>query len=435
MERSRAGTRRKERPMVENRHEKKQKLLEGAQATRTVLAGLAVLAILKGLVGLATNTTVLVADALHSVVDLVAVSSVYFGLKLATRPPSQRFPYGYYKAESLAALFVSLVILYGGVSLGIEGYHHLHTPEVIEYPLAALGVALASGIACYYLSRYEHEIGKKTGSHAMETTAKEAMMDVLSSGLVFLAILLSYLGMPLVEGIATIVIALVITKLAIENAWKSILGLMDASPDPSLEERIKKIIGKTRGVKECTALKLRSAGPFIFGEATIRVGKNVDVDRAHEIADEIEKRVLSSEPRIETITIHVEPYRPNVETLAIPVEECKDLDSRVSNHFARARAFLLVRVDKNKKKARVVECLENPHLETKIRAGLAVAKLLSTKNIDAIATREIGEISFHTLRDSLVNVYKIKGVTARDVVKNFMEEKLEPLRKPTRKKE
>ncbi len=415
---------------------RKERLKEGIDATKKVCLVLVILVALKGIVGVFTNATVLIADALHSFIDLVGIASAFFGLKLASKKPDERFPYGYYKAESLAALFISFLIMYGAIELAREGIRRIFTMPTIHYPFIALLVAFVSAVVSLFISRYESSIAGKINSQAMSASAQEAMMDVISSALVFLAIFLAWIRVPYAESLVTIFVALIILKIALENIKSSVFALMDVSPDKKLEERIRELINSTSGIEELRDLKLRRAGPFIFGEATISVRKHLDVDRAHRIADIIEKKVKAETPQLESILIHVEPHKPEIQTIVVPVEEHKELKSRVSDHFGRAKYFMVVVVDKKSKKIISHECIENPYRHKKIRAGLsAVRYILQKKKIDAIVTKEIGEISFHTLRDNLVDVYQTKGNTAKDVIFNFIDEKLELLDKPTKIKE
>ena len=75
---------------------------------------------------------------------------------------------------------------------------------------------------------------------------------------------------------------------------------------------------------------------------------------------------------------------------------------------------------------------ENPYKEKMVRAGFAAVNFIVKEKIDALITREIGGISFHTLRDHLVDIYKIKGKNVREAVDNFVNNKLEHLTKPTK---
>ena len=80
------------------------------------------IAVLKGVIGTIFDSKVLVADAFHSAADTVAIFASAFGLWLASREKSKRFPYGLYKAETLVTLVIGALIFWAGIELLLDGY-------------------------------------------------------------------------------------------------------------------------------------------------------------------------------------------------------------------------------------------------------------------------------------------------------------------------
>ena len=393
------------------------------------------LAIGKAIAGIISANLVLLTDALHSGVDVFPILASWFGLRIAQREPDEKFPYGYYKAESIATLFVSIFILYAAFEFIRKGYYKLFEISTVSYPLVAGGVALSSVVISLMIARYQKSIGEQTNSQSLIANSKESLMDVFSSILVLLAIILSYFNIRYVEGAATILIALLILKVGIESIKDSIYALMDISPSKDIERKVIKIIGSISGVEGFQDLKLRKSGPFIFGEVTVKVRKFVDVDRAHEIANKMEAKLEHKIERLDSFTTHIEPYETPKKRIAIPVIEDKGLDSQLSEHFGRAPYFLIVSVDKEKDKIENHEILNNKFEDKDIRAGLNAAHLIIDEKIDDLITANIGEISFHTLRDHLVSIYKTTIGNAENAIKLHIENNLEELMEPTREKD
>ncbi len=391
------------------------------------------LVIIKGVVGFLSGSVVLITDALHSLTDLTIDVASWFGLKIAQRKPNEKFPYGYYKAESLATLFISFFILYAAGNLLIEGYSRLFIIQEINLPFLALLVALVSSFVSFFISKYLRNIGKNINSELLIVNSKERFMDGISSVFVFLAIFLSYYKIPYIEGIVTIVISLLILKIGIFSIKDSILALMDISPSKEKEEQIKKTIKSVKGVDDFTDLKLRKSGPFIFGEVKIKVKKFVPVERAHEITDKIESKIKEKISQVNSFTVHVEPYKTEKHRIAIPVLKPKGLNSEVMKHFGKANYFLFV--DITKKSIHKFYSKENPGRKREVRAGMEAVHFIIKEKADVLVTKEIGEISFHTLRDNLIDIYKIEGVTAREVVNNFLKNKLVRLEEQTKEKD
>ncbi len=392
------------------------KLDKGSVATRNSAIVSVFLFILKLSGGLLTNSIVLLSDALDSGFDILTMIASWFGFKIAKRKPDEKFPYGYYKAESIISLFVSLLIIYAAINLIIEGFGHENLNKTyIWFALLSSG---ASVITSFFLSKYLLSQGKKINSQLLINNGKERLSDCIKSSSVFISLLLAnhYL-----ETIITIVISLIILKVGIESVKNSIFSLMDISPSKSVEKNVRRNILAIPEVKSISSLKLRKSGPFVFGEVSVLLNENINIKKAHNIADLIEKTA-----GIDHIVVHIEPYKSN-KLIAIPVDSNNGLNSKISNSFAKAKGFLIINVRNNK-----ISFLENKYINKPIRAGPRVVDLLVKHNVDALIVRHIGEISFHKLRDMFIDIYKTNNKLVRTILKKFINNKLQKLLKPTK---
>ncbi len=410
----------------------KKDLKKGEKAAAvTALISLA-LALTKGFAGIASGSVVLISDAIHSSTDILAGVTAWFGLKIAQRKPDEKFPYGYYKAENLATLIVAGIIFYAAIETMYDGYLAIIHPSGIEMPFIALGAAAVSIAASFWNKRYLDKVGKEINSESLKANAADKKIDIFASSLVFIAIALAYFEIPYIEGVITIGISLLILKIGFEIARDSVFALMDVSANRETEEQVVRIVKSVPGVDGIGSIKLRKTGPFIFGEISIKIKKYLDVQRAHGIAERIEKRVKKAVPEIESLNIHVEPFIAKEQKLCVPVTEEAGMKSRVMNQFGRAKKFLFVTVDVQEGIVKEHYFKENPFKKKDVKAGLNASHFISDEDTDALVTTDIGEISFHTLRDHLVEVYYARGETAKEVAENFAKGKLERLDKPTK---
>lgn len=383
------------------------------------------LALGKASVSLLSGSLVLMTDALHSGVDVIPIFASWFGLKLSQKKPDEKFPFGYYKAESIATLFISLFILYAAVELAIEGYSKIFTLPEVSYTVIAGSAATVSILVSGLVAKYQKNIGEEINSQALIANSKESLMDVFSSVVVLIAIVLSYYKVPYVTGIVTIGIAILILKVGLESARDSIYALMDVSPSKDIEKNIVEIINGISGVEDFEELKLRKSGPFVFGECKVKIRKFVDVEKAHEIADRLEKMVKDQIRQIESFTIHIEPLKSDKKKIVIPVKSDEGLKSEISEHFGRASYFVFVSIDDSKKEIENLELKKNQFEDKEVRAGLSASHSVVEEKIDILITKEIGEISFHVLKDQLVDIYKAEGNDVQEIINNFMNDKLE----------
>ncbi len=405
------------------------KLKDGQHAALITMAVSAALALLKAVFGILSGALVLLTDALDSATDIVTSLAAYLGLKIAGRKPDERFNYGYYKAESLASLLISLLIIYAAVVFLVKGYGRIFILPEISYVKTTVAVAALSGVVAFIMHKYLKKKGELTNSQSLITSSKDRLKDVLASAAVLIGIIFTYLRIDYVEGIATMVISLLILRMGIGTIKDSVLTLMDVSPSRETEKEVVKILKQSNGLLSFEKLRLRKAGPFIFGEANIKVRKTANVQRAHHVSDEIEALIKHKIPEIESFTIHIEPYRSSCFKLLVPVSDKKGLDSGVDGHFGRARYYLFARVKDGRIESYYIR--DNPFIRKDVRAGLSASKEVLKENMDAVLLQKIGEVSFHMLRDSLIEIYISKGDTARAAIENYISGRLKMLKEPT----
>jgi len=405
-------------------------LKKGQKVAGTAIWLEGILVAAKIIIGLLSQSIVLISDAIHSASDLLSVITSWFGLKIAQRKADERFPYGYYKAESLGTLIISLFILFAFWEMFSHGYTKLFSFSLIKIPLLAMAISLTDALALFFFGTYEIKIGKQVNAQSLIVMGKENKTHLFSSMVVFIGTLAAYYQIPYIEGLATIIISLLILKIGLAAAKNSIFALMDVSPGKEIEQGVSKAIKSVAGIEEFFDLRLRQSGPFILGEAKVGIRKSVDVERAHEIADRVESKVKREVPQIESFMIHVEPFKNNWRHLVFPVSEKRELNSKIDDKFSRAAYFLFVNYKKEKLKG--FYFLRNPYKGKKARAGLAVAKLCINQKSDVLITKEIGEIAFLALKENLFDIYQVKDGTVKEAVKGFLKGDFRRLRQATK---
>ncbi len=411
---------------------KTEKLKRGQKASLVDAAVTSLLSLLKAIVGYISGSIALVADALHDATDVLIAIASWAGLKISERKPTKRFPYGFYKAENIASLFISLFFFYGAFEILSESIEGLFSVPEINFPLIALSVPLISAVSAYFISNYMKKVGKEIGSRSLVAIGEEAKIHIFIALSVFIGVFASYFHIPYVEGLVGIFLSVMIFKVAFETLKDSILALMDVSPSKKIERRIVKAIKNTKNVKTLKEIKLRKSGPFIFGEAIIEVSRKLDLEKAHKVSEIIERKIKRIEPRIESFLVHIEPYEPERKIVAIPVDNINGMKSKISKHFGRANYFCLLTIEKGKIKS--IKFLKNPFKEKEIRVGLAVAKFLIEKKITHLITKEIGLISFNTFKARFIKILLAKGNSVKECIENFLKGKCKEVRKPTKEK-
>jgi predicted Fe-Mo cluster-binding NifX family protein len=206
--------------------------------------------------------------------------------------------------------------------------------------------------------------------------------------------------------------------------------LMDANLDPGLQLEIEEKVNQIYGVKGVSEVKIRQSGPFKMVECIILTRPSLSLYKAHELADKVEDFIAENYEHIESIFIHVEPLREEIVSAIIPVRNIDGMESRIHGHFARAPYFIVLKLRDNQVEIEDFYC--NEFLGEEKHIGVKVARIVIGYKIDLMFISNIGEITFHMLKDHLVDIYKAEeGLSVQEIIKSYRLNKLQPLTVPT----
>ncbi|MCD6368022.1 MAG: cation diffusion facilitator family transporter [Candidatus Aenigmarchaeota archaeon] len=276
---------------------------KGSEAAKNCAIVNLFLSMIKFLGWIISGSVALLADSIHSLSDLISSATAYVGLKIAQRKPTEKFPYGFYKAETISLLIISSIIIFTGTTILIESVNKFFHPNDITLPSAALTIALFSAITSFVLSKYEEKIGIEINSEALVSDAKESRMDFYTTISVFLGILLSYFGFHWAEAIVGIVISGFVIKIGITFGKNAIFDLMDVCPEPELVDKIRKIAKGVKGIKNIGNVRIRKSGPFLIGDLEIEVDGKVAAKTVEKISDDLKRKIKKKIKRFDHITI------------------------------------------------------------------------------------------------------------------------------------
>jgi cation diffusion facilitator family transporter len=282
----------------------------GIRLTLWTTAANVVLAALKIVGGALGSSHVLIADGVESVTDVVGSLVVTGGLRIAAIPPDKEHPYGHGKAESLAALVVSVALVLTAVGIAIQSLR-----EVLGRPHEApavftLYVLIGAVIIKEVMFRLLHRTGQSIGSEAVKVTAWHHRADAITSGAAFIGISVALIGGPGYEqadGWAALVACVVIAYNGVRLFRGALDEMMDKAPPPEIEARIREI---ARGIPDVAAIekcRVRRSGLSLFVEIHVEVDGSLTVRRGHEIAHDVKQALLEAQLSIIDVTVHIEP--------------------------------------------------------------------------------------------------------------------------------
>lgn len=339
----------------------------------------ALLAMVKGIVGVAAGSTALVGDAVHSATDVFASASAYVGLWVADKKhPS--FPYGLYRAESIASLFIAISIIFTAYELG---RHALLAPARLPRLDLALSATLFSLAISTGFGIFQLRAGKRLRSPALIADAKDYLTDSLSTVAVLVGLLATMAGFH-ADRWAAAVVALVIFKAGGELLLSTIRDLLDAAMDRETERAIIKKVEHHPRVKEVRHLLSRKVGGRCIVELDV-ILQTRSQEVADKVAGQLEEEILQS--FADVVMARVRPCHglPDRSRCLTPVVAPQ---GAMSPHLGKSPWFMLETIDTATGKVLGREYIENPYVEATAKKGLLVGSLLLQYKPDQVKTME-----------------------------------------------
>ncbi|MFN5804115.1 MAG: cation diffusion facilitator family transporter [Opitutia bacterium] len=286
---------------------------EGTFTTLLSLAVNVVLAATKMAVGFAASSQALVADGVHSLVDMVTDVAAYVGLRYADLPKDEDHPYGHHRVSTLAALLISSVVLAFCAGLAWHSLNGLVAGDSAAVPgVAAAWVAGLALVVKELFYRYARRQAERLGSRLLMANAMDHRADAVASLLALLAVVVANL---LPEwAVLDKVVGLVLAGWLGSEGLKIFLGacsdLTDRAPTETVLRDLSEHILAAPGAKGFHAFRARRLGDRFEVDFHLQVDEAATVAEGHAIAGRIKADILRSHPEVVSVLVHVEPDAP-----------------------------------------------------------------------------------------------------------------------------
>lgn len=270
----------------------------------------------KFLAGIFGHSAAMVADAVHSLSDLITDAIVVVFVYISNRPEDKDYDYGHGKYETLAAVLVGVILLLVGLGVLWDGAGRILLVArggVLESPgLIALWAALFSIASKELVFRYTIYKGRRLGSQAVVANAWHHRSDALSSvgtaAGIGGAILLGK-SWTVLDPIAAVIVSLFIIKMAFQSLVPCIGELLEKSLPEETEKEIEGIVLSVDGVSEPHHLRTRRIGNHYAIEIHVRMDGRIPLFQAHQTATDIERKLKGLYGEDTHVGIHVEPMK------------------------------------------------------------------------------------------------------------------------------
>jgi len=302
--------------------------------------------------GLISNSLALITDSIHALLDSVVTLVLLLAARLAIKPPDAEHTYGHGKIESLGGLIGGIAIFLIACFFIYESINRLQSPppNVLPGLFAIIGGLYTIGIDFFRIILLRKSI-RKIGGATLKADFYHAFMDLGSTLVAIIGIILVSYGLYFGDFIAALILGVLLAILSVKLVYKTALDLTDII-SPEIVKNVKEISLSTEGVIDVGSILMRRSGDTIFADITISLRGDTSFDKAHEISNSVEENIKEKISNA-SVTIHFEPNWKNVPPDAKILEIAKNVEGvkgvhNVITHKTKGKTYanLHVMVDR-----------------------------------------------------------------------------------------
>jgi len=295
----------------------------------------AAMTLMKLVVGLMTGSLGVLSEAAHSLLDMGAAILTWFAVRIGDQPADERHPYGHGKVESVSALIETGLLFVTAAWIIKEAVTRLISDAVeVQSTWWSVGVIVASIGIDIGRSRALSKVAKETGSQALEADALHFSSDILSSAAVLVGLGLVWLGWPQGDAVAALAVAGFVILAGWRLGSRTIDVLVDAAPQ-GIAERMEEEVASVPGVARVELVRARPAGPIVFAEVVIKIGRTLHLEQVEAVRRRVIERLAAELPEVQPVVI-AEPLALDDESIAETVRVLAAARGLSVHHVAAA---------------------------------------------------------------------------------------------------
>jgi len=276
------------------------------------IAANVVLTSLKFVVGAISGSLSILADAIHSVSDMITDFAVLIGLHLGEKKPDPSHPYGHGKIETLAASLIAAGLLVVGLGMIYYAANDITKGHIRQASNIVLIAAAFAIVVKEIVYRVTKAVAIKYHCPAALANAWHDRSDALSSVAVVIGVVARKFGFNYGDQVAAIAVGIMVTLIGLKIIGDCLGELTEKAVDEATVEQIKQIISSNTQIRQWHKLRTRVIGREIFLDVHILVSPDLNVAAAHEISENLEKTLHERITRPVNIVVHVEPDLPEL---------------------------------------------------------------------------------------------------------------------------
>lgn len=323
------------------------------------------------------GSTIVLADGIHSISDVIGALLIFLALRYAGHK-SSRFPMGLNKLEDFAATLGGVAIFFAGYAIIRSVFFDsgIRTPEN-TLPTLLFMSAIIVAQAVFF--RLEIKAATRLRSPGVRADAVNWLGDIGAGSVVVVGILGHAFGVPYAQEAAVVVIVLMIFKGGYEVLRDGLLSLLDASADLRTVDTARKLIEKHSEITSVDKLYVRKAGSTLLASISLQV-KEKNTANAHQLMDRIERELRENIAGLGMITIHYEPEHHQYKKIVTLLDADKQT---IAQQFARAPWIHFQDIGPDGKVLHQ-SLIENPYAKDRQGKAVRLAAYLIKRNVDVL---------------------------------------------------
>lgn len=307
------------------------------EAARVTLVGMwldLLLGVLKVVGGMATASFALVSDGIHSLTDAASDIFVLVVSHFAHDAPDQEHPYGHGRFEAIGTVVMGMLFFSIAAVLLYDSYLRLRADSVVPVPgWGGLLIAGFSIAAKEWIYHYTMRTANRLNSSLLRANAWHSRSDAISSIAVMIGILGAQRGLPWLDVVAAMFVALIIARIGWELCFDSLKELVDTAIPEEHQVRIRDAILEIPGINKVTSLRSRQSGGKILLEARIQVDPRISVSEGHQLGEVCTKTITDKFCNINDVIVHIDPESHHVEeTSSLPLRH--EIVARITDQWS-----------------------------------------------------------------------------------------------------
>jgi cation diffusion facilitator family transporter len=262
--------------------------------------GLLVVKLIGGIFG---RSHALIADAIHSLSDVVVSVLLIISLKVSNTPPDEDHPWGHGNVEFIVSAIFGTLLICAAVAITVVSIVSIVQGNVYDTGILAVWAAVISVAANEIMFRHSLCVGQQVDSPVMIANAWENRADVYSSVAVLIGVFGARIGFPVFDPIAAVIVVFMIARNGVETLILGIKGITDRSFDRAMLAQVKKIVLKEDGIRDVSRLRARQVGQKNWVDIEAMFDPQMKVSEVKKIIERIKKNIMDKFERIGDIVI------------------------------------------------------------------------------------------------------------------------------------